>query len=117
MHWCWVHVLLLACLKTACMAIHRLVRQHTVIRGLRACAGISLEPAAELAGKESAKMGAREDFAKRIAFNLFRFIESFGGTQGDNIVVPTNVLDHWFRRFQEKFQKDPDFLARQEMPT
>lgn len=79
-------------------------------------AGISLEPAAQLAAKESAKMGAREDFAKRVAFNLFRYMESFGGATGDKIVVPTNVLDSWFKRFQEKFQRDPDFLARQEMP-
>ena len=76
-----------------------------------------MEPIQELLAKESAKMGAREDFAKRVAFNLFRYLESFGGTQGDRIVVPTNVLDQWFRRFQEKFRRDPDFLARQEMPT
>jgi protein Hikeshi len=87
--------------------------------GFSACskrAGVSLEPAADLAGKEGAKMGAREEFAKRVAFNLFRYMESFGGASGDQIVVPTNILDSWFKRFQEKFSKDPDFLARQEMP-
>jgi protein Hikeshi len=62
-------------------------------------------------------MGAREDFAKRVAFNLFRYIESFGGRAGDQIMVPTNVLDQWFTKFQEKFRRDPDFLARQEMPV
>ena len=81
------------------------------------CAGVSLEPAADLAARESAKMGAREDFAKRVAFNLFRFMESFGGADGDKIMVPTNILDLWFKRFQHKFQRDPDFLARQEMPA
>ena len=67
--------------------------------------------------KESAKMGAREDFAKRVAFNLFRFMESFSSkVAGDQLVVPGNVIDRWFTRFQEKFRRDPDFLARQEMP-
>ena len=80
-------------------------------------AGVSVEPLHELAPKEGAKMGAREDFARRVAFNLFRYMESFGGVAGDKITVPTNILDQWFRRFQEKFRRDPDFLARQEMPT
>lgn len=69
-----------------------------------------------MVAKEGAKMGAREDFAKRVAFNLFRYIESFGGTQGDQIAVPASVLDQWFTRFQEKSRRDPDFLARQEVP-
>lgn len=79
--------------------------------------GVSLEPVAELQAKESAKMGAREDFAKRVAYNLFRFIESFGGKfNNDQIVVPNNILDQWFIRFQEKFRRDPDFLSRQDVP-
>jgi protein Hikeshi len=79
---------------------------------------VSAEPLAELLAKESAKMGAREEFAKRVAFNLFRFMESFSSQSGgDQIIVPTNVLDRWFTRFQEKFRRDPDFLARQEMPV
>jgi protein Hikeshi len=80
------------------------------------CAGVSIEPVQELIAKEEAKMGAREDFAKRVAFNLFRFIESFGGRSGDQITVPTNVLDLWFTKFQAKFRRDPDFLARQATP-
>lgn len=71
----------------------------------------------ELVNKESAKMGAREDFARRVAFNLFRFIESFGSRSGDQIIAPSNVIDRWFLKFQQKFRRDPDFLARQEMPV
>ena len=80
--------------------------------------GVSAEPLNELLAKESAKMGAREDFAKRVAFNLFRFMESFSSkAAGDQLVVPGNVIDRWFTRFQEKFRRDPDFLARQDMPV
>lgn len=81
------------------------------------CAGVSLEPAAELALKESSKLGAREDFAKRVAFNLFRYMESFGSTDGDKITVPMNSLERWFEKFQHRFRRDPDFLTRQDMPT
>ena len=76
-----------------------------------------MEPAAELALKEGAKLGAREDFARRVAFDLFRYMESFGGPYGnDKIVVPMNSLDEWFRKFQTKFRRDPDFLTRNETP-
>lgn len=79
---------------------------------------MSAEPLNDLLAKESAKMGARQDFAKRVAFNLFQFMTSFSSrAAGDQLVVPGNVLDRWFVRFQEKFQRDPDFLARQEMPV
>jgi protein Hikeshi len=81
-------------------------------------AGVSAEPLQGLLAKESSKMGAREDFAKRVAFNLFQFMQSFSSrAANDQLVVPGNVIDRWFTRFQEKFRKDPDFLARQEMPV
>lgn len=55
----------------------------------------------------------REEFAKLVGVDLFRFMESFQKTAvGDHLVVPANVLDRWFFRFQEKYRKDPDFLSR-----
>lgn len=77
--------------------------------------GISLEPLAELTNKEGIRLGAKEDFAKRVALDLFRFLESFsaGTVVGpDQLVVPANFLDRWFVKFQNKFRCDPDFLTR-----
>jgi len=79
--------------------------------------GISVEPRAELEQKESTRLGKKEEFAKRVALDLFRFLESFNSgcvTQvtSDQLVVPANFLDRWFTKFQSKFRRDPDFLTR-----
>ena len=34
--------------------------------------GISIEPGVEIIQKEGSKLGAREDFAKRVGLDLFR---------------------------------------------
>lgn len=44
-----------------------------------------------------------------------RFITSFSqGTSGgpEMMVVPTNIVDRWMVRFEEKFQKDPSFMLK-----
>jgi protein Hikeshi len=77
--------------------------------------GIILEPLAHASSLQSSKIGAREDFAKRVGLDLFNFMQSFGGVQnvgGDHLLVPTNVLDSWFRRLSNKLERDPDFLTR-----
>lgn len=56
--------------------------------------GISLEPTADIINKEGSKLGAKHDFAKRVAQDLFRFLESFQThVMGNNILVPSNALD------------------------
>jgi hypothetical protein len=80
-----------------------------------AAIGVGVEPVAELANKESAKLGSKETFAKRVAMDLFRYMESFQAAtavSADHMVVPMNVLDRWFTKFQDKFRRDPDFLTR-----
>lgn len=75
--------------------------------------GISIEPGAEIIHKEGSKVGAKEDFAKRVGMDLFRYMESFQTqAMGDHIIVPANVLDRWFIKFSDKFRRDPDFLTR-----
>eukprot|EP00898_Chlorokybus_atmophyticus_P003794 jgi/Chlat1/4415/Chrsp29S04545 len=80
--------------------------------------GISVEPrqAAELQ-QMAAPDTRKETFAKSVAMDLFRYLESFASQVpqvGDNLVVPTNILDRWFTRFQDKFRRDPEFLTRAE---
>ncbi|GIL90040.1 hypothetical protein Vretifemale_17771, partial [Volvox reticuliferus] len=75
--------------------------------------GISIEPGEQIIQKEGSAHGAKEEFAKRVGLDLFRFLESFQTQQmGDHIVVPMNALDRWFVRFSEKYRRDPDFLTR-----
>ena len=46
-----------------------------------------------------------------MAMNLFHFMESYSTAgAGDHLVLPTNALERWFIKFDEKFKRDPDFL-------
>ena len=47
-------------------------------------------------------------------------MQSFGGVQnvgGDKLLVPSNVLDHWFLRLSNRLRRDPDFLTRRREPV
>eukprot|EP00238_Polyblepharides_amylifera_P013997 CAMPEP_0196578166 /NCGR_PEP_ID=MMETSP1081-20130531/7118_1 /TAXON_ID=36882 /ORGANISM="Pyramimonas amylifera, Strain CCMP720" /LENGTH=92 /DNA_ID=CAMNT_0041897291 /DNA_START=595 /DNA_END=873 /DNA_ORIENTATION=+ len=83
--------------------------------------GVTLEPLAKAAQREELVAGSKEDFAKRVAVDLFRFMESFHDTNtgasvsqlGGSLVIPADCLDKWFTKFQHKFRRDPEFLTRQ----
>mmetsp|Transcript_13417 Transcript_13417/g.21903 ORF Transcript_13417/g.21903 Transcript_13417/m.21903 type:complete len:189 (-) Transcript_13417:47-613(-) len=77
--------------------------------------GVSVEPIADTVGKEQHVVGSKEEFAKRVAMDLFRYMESFQAAtaiSAEQMVVPLNILDRWFNKFQDKFRRDPDFLTR-----
>eukprot|EP00899_Mesostigma_viride_P007261 jgi/Mesvir1/16536/Mv10080-RA.1 len=63
--------------------------------------GISLEPVQQVAAMEiSGPDPVREAFAKQVALDLFRYMESFAVPGGDHLMVPTNIIDRWFIKFQ-----------------
>ena len=79
--------------------------------------GILIEPAAELLPKlETLEFpDFRRDFARKIALNLFRFIESFSqgpSRDGSFLRCPQDVLDRWLARFDEKYRRDPNFILK-----
>ena len=80
--------------------------------------GISIEPASELLPKlETLELpDFRRDFARKIALNLFRFIESFSqgvpSRDGNFLRCPQDVLDRWLVRFDEKYKRDPNFILK-----
>ena len=78
--------------------------------------GVSLEPLVDAAQKEGERLGSREDFAKRVAMDLFRFLESFAGDQGQ-MAIPARFLDAWFEKFTRRFRADPDYLTRRHEPV
>lgn len=51
-----------------------------------------------------------ERLALRVGENLFNFMQSFCGVDGSRLVVPMDILDRWFKKFQEKAKKDPSYL-------
>jgi hypothetical protein len=60
----------------------------------------------------------KKNVAKKIATDLFNFLQSFGDTgTGGNVkngwmMVPVNVFDRWFKRFEGKIERDPNFFMK-----
>lgn len=79
-----------------------------------AAVGVSVEPLAAALEKEAAVVQHKETFAKRVAEDLFHFMQSFQGPESssDRMVVPTNIFTRWLEKFTAKFRRDPAFLDR-----
>jgi len=85
--------------------------------GISITLGISIEPAANiqnLPGVQNNGVENRGDIAKKIALDLFQYLQSFDGAGAKNgwMSVPTNVFERWYRRFEEKLGRDPSFLLK-----
>jgi protein Hikeshi len=52
--------------------------------------------------------------AHKIALDLFNFMRSFdtGAAGNGYMTVPTNIFDRWYRRFENRFQRDPNFFLK-----
>mmetsp|Transcript_23180 Transcript_23180/g.54714 ORF Transcript_23180/g.54714 Transcript_23180/m.54714 type:complete len:269 (+) Transcript_23180:286-1092(+) len=53
--------------------------------------------------------------AQKIAQDLYNFMLSFdtGGAKGSQqMTVPANIFDRWWRRFENKLQRDPNFFLK-----
>ena len=46
----------------------------------------------------------------KVRENLFNFMQSFYGVDGIKLVVPMDILDRWFKKFQEWAKRDPEYL-------
>lgn len=53
-------------------------------------------------------------YAHKIAIDLFQFMSSFAQEprRSDTMIVPTNILDRWFERFERKYRMDPNFMMK-----
>jgi len=100
--------------------------------------GISVEGAAEVAGRMAEAQGAGASgalvpagaggvkgpatttastlvLAQRIIKNAFNFLASFSGTTPGQVeVVPLRAFEEWWRRFEARIQSDPGFLERED---
>jgi hypothetical protein len=77
--------------------------------------GIALESAAEVinlvqatSSKEFDKLG----FAHYVARDIFTYLQSFSRVEagGERIVLPSDALDRWLKRFEERYRRDPNFM-------
>ena len=71
----------------------------------------------EMAFKEKIQVDINQEFAKRLAKNLYNYLDSFNQNQDQNLkllAVPVNFLDNWYNKFLSKYKVDPNFLMKSE---
>ena len=70
----------------------------------------------EMAFKEKIQVDiGHQEFAKRLAKNLYNYLDSFNQNQDHNnqlLAVPVNFLEKWYNKFLNKYQVDPNFLMK-----
>lgn len=77
---------------------------------LSAKIGVSVEDLATLPSLDVAAEKKIERLALKVGENLFNFMQSFCGVDGSKLVVPMDILDRWFKKFQERAKRDPEYL-------
>jgi hypothetical protein len=50
-----------------------------------------------------------QEFTKKVVYNLFNYLKSFDSSK---VMISANVLDGWFNKFIERYQKDPNFVYK-----
>ena len=69
----------------------------------------------EMAFKEKIQFDINQEFAKRLAKNLYNYLDSFNQNQDQSkqiLVVPLNTLENWYTKFLNKYKVDPNFLMK-----
>ena len=64
------------------------------------------------------KNDINQEFAKRIAKNLFNFLDSYNKNQDQNknlLIVPLTSLSDWYDKFIMRYNIDPYFLFKKDM--
>ncbi|KAL6001144.1 hypothetical protein ACLOJK_006876 [Asimina triloba] len=77
---------------------------------LTAKIGVSVEDLAALPSLDVAAERRIERMAMKVGENLFNFMHSFCSVDGSRLVVPMDILARWFKKFQERAKRDPDYL-------
>ncbi|KAI4311382.1 hypothetical protein MLD38_036285 [Melastoma candidum] len=77
---------------------------------LSAKIGVSVQDLATLPSLDIVAEQRIERMAMRVGENLFNFMQSFCGVDGSKLVVPMDILDRWFKKFQERAKRDPEYL-------
>ena len=72
----------------------------------------------KMAFEEKIKVDINQEFAKRVAKNLYNYLDSFNQNQDPNkniLVVPLNTLETWYDKFNQKYKLDPNFIMKTEI--
>ncbi|EFJ06994.1 hypothetical protein SELMODRAFT_134406 [Selaginella moellendorffii] len=79
---------------------------------LTAKIGLAVEDLVSLPALNVGNYKKVEDLALKVGENLFNFMQSFCSQENGRMVVPLDILEKWFKKFQDKAKKDPEYLKR-----
>ena len=68
-----------------------------------------------MAFKQKIQFDINQEFAKRLAKNLYNYLDSYNQNQDQNkqlLIVPINTLENWYNKFLSKYKIDPNFLMK-----
>jgi hypothetical protein len=80
--------------------------------------GVSIEPlesVRNLANHTTLNHSRRPLVAQKIAQDLYNFMQSFdtgGEVRNQQMVVPQNIFERWWKRFESKSKRDPNFFLK-----
>lgn len=77
---------------------------------LSAKIGLSVEDVISLPALNVGQQQRVEGLALKVGENLFNFMQSFCTVDANKLVVPMDILDLWFKKFQDKTKRDPEYL-------
>ena len=61
--------------------------------------------------EDSLKCNTKLDFAKKVALNLFNFMQSFNtNSNSQYITVTADIFNKWYEKFMTKYKYDPNFV-------
>lgn len=77
---------------------------------LSAKIGLSVEDVISLPALNVGQQQRVEALAMKVGENLFNFMQSFCTVDVNKLVVPMDILERWFKKFQDKTKRDPEYL-------
>ena len=72
----------------------------------------------KMAYEDKIKLDINQEFAKRVAKNLYNYLDSFNQNQDPSkkvLVVPLNTMEQWYDKFVQKYNLDPNFLMKTDL--
>ncbi|XP_024369336.1 protein OPI10 homolog [Physcomitrium patens] len=81
-------------------------------RPVTAKIGVAIEDAATLPALNVGRHRQLEQVALNVGRNLFNFMQSFCHVQDNHLVVPRGIFEQWYKKFEERSQRDPEYVNR-----
>jgi len=96
-----------------------LFTKNTLYEGIMVTLGVSVEPLDNISNlnleRNCKGVEDRKNVARKIATDLFNYLQSFdevGNARSGWMTVPVNVFERWFKRFEGKIDRDPNFFMK-----